>query len=1099
MPEAQSDADPFVRQWCAKALASSAQEQQSIQRHLAKVLLQIDRLQVNTLHAWAAASLEQFGPLIGLPNPLQWRQTSSNAVDQAWRRWWTRLVESVSPDELLGLSLLGVKPQGLATRVAARLAQPLSPLSPDPIVHWRMQLGRWRTGAATDVALEALMRANEVIEASIGAKSRIKLNGNKVRAGTVAEVASTVERVWRLHTPAKGAIEKLHEVGHRFRLVRLAKDEHQLEQLQAEPFWQVLDAMSAWIEQSQGLLAGLIEEAATALRADLNQQQLMSAVLDFDDQMAWMHEACCRHPLRERFVTAVAQSVRGVLIDECQDTDPRQWSILGALFGGRSCCPVVLVGDPKQAVYRFRGADVHAYVAVRDGGLVDSRGEVRACEVHRLAENQRSHEGVIRDVNHLLMPAALWIEPGLSYAGAQRGAKPLPAFTDISGVGDGVVGWLAPQSKTAQANPRQPGADEAVIVASLVREIQRLLDPAQVSFDGRAVRPDDIAVLVNSHDQAGRIREQLVAQGLPVRLDREALSLFALPEAQELRVVLRALATPADPRALASAALVLGTCPSSIEFNQSLQRLALRGPQAILDLPMWLDAAPRLSWQGMVDPMTKQVWRELLEALIHACAGSSTLEQALDWLDERCLRSGEAMHDRWLDQTQHSIAVLTTFAAKGLEFAFVFIPYAWKSGAQHQVARLRLGIDHQDGQPSVLDIARFHDENTDRALAQAEMADAVRRLYVGLTRAIVRATLVLFSGHVLKHLETVHGPLAVDGPWPIAIQPLPEVPVEPLTTPGVWRRQSATPSSRSARAVALVQPLVSAPKPSVLSTSFTALTRTLSLNTEARIARVLDESLRQDPADLTEPTDPRELLPEVRREGARGLSFGIALHSMLERWNFRQAFPVAWAQQWPGAQHDVVDATQIVEWMNSLVNLPLDPITGMGLAQWHEKSILREWEFTLRLKHSQWDAVNELLHRYAWALSGPKTDGPANGVLRGAADLVLMDPQGRFHLLDWKSNFLGPRLIDYGPARLDQAMLDGQYHLQWLLYGVALHRWLTRRLPAYEPAQHLGSVHYVFLRGAGLHDERGQALGHWGRPLPVEMIIAVNRILDSDA
>jgi exodeoxyribonuclease V beta subunit len=805
------------------------------------------------------------------------------------------------------------------------------------------------------------------------------------------------------------------------------------------------------------------------------------------------------------------------LMDECQDTDARQWAILGALFGGASRAPIVMVGDPKQAVYRFRGADVQAYIQVRERGLLDLQGRARKLERCTLNSNQRSTPAVIESVNRLLAEQPVWLDPGLGYPGAIRGAKTLPVLHDVAWLpppGDpGTFGIVLPEKGSV------PAIEDAILDA-VVAETRRILDPMQVRIDGRAVKPGEIAVLVNSHSQAAAVVKRFKGVGMACALQRFDKPLFSELASLDFEIVLQAIEDPLNAGRRRAAAVVLGWVDDA-DFINRIQDFSLHWPRQCFALAAWLDTAPRRGLAAIDEDGAAcvgdhgEIWRELHQQMLSAPQACTSAREALRWL-QRKRAEGQGQDERVMPEAPDAIHVMTSFAAKGLEFAFVFVPFAWRAGKSGSDAEL---VSQRLGEPSVLDVAVYRQGHAETALANAKLADAVRQFYVAITRAVLRTVLFMREGEVIGHLMKHRvNPLVPD---------LPALPmVEHQVAINDWLKQlepwsgiahdsdntspdTDNPSSVAKR-VSLVTAVRPSRSPSMWPSSFTSIMR----QRPEQDAGDMDEQVEEVERSIDPPDEIlldqalRTPLPKVRVDGARGLSFGIQLHELLAEEDFQAPLSEAALQRWlraarPGEQSveaqrdEAVPLTmQYQSWWDELRHWPLTTSIQACLAKWPGERLAREWPFSLRVKRSSLAAVEAMLKPLGFSQPDLARLRVPEGLLRGSIDLVLQDDDGRFHLLDWKSNFLGRDVEDYLPKALDRAMSEAGYHLQHMLYALALHRWLGKVKPDYHPREHLGEVHFLFLRGL-IHSGPNQA-GHWHRPIDVTLVEAMDRLVQHD-
>jgi exodeoxyribonuclease V beta subunit len=242
------------------------------------------------------------------------------------------------------------------------------------------------------------------------------------------------------------------------------------------------------------------------------------------------------------------------------------------------------------------------------------------------------------------------------------------------------------------------------------------------------------------------------------------------------------------------------------------------------------------------------------------------------------------------------------------------------------------------------------------------------------------------------------------------------------------------------------------------------------------------------------PTEGAEPEPEGVFAFPRGIRAGQCLHGILEEMDFqsgdgpelrrlvrrhleRQGLDPAW--EW-----------LVARWILDVLAAPLDAETGLRLNAVAAPDRVAEMGFYLPLSPLRAAQLERLMSDWRGGAGPGLAFGRVQGMLNGFIDLILVH-RGRYYLLDYKSNHLGNRYGDYGRERLQAAVREHPYDLQYLIYSVALHRYLQRRLPGYDYRRHFGGVYYLFLRGMG--PERGDSGIYRDRP-PLELIEALDRL-----
>jgi exodeoxyribonuclease V beta subunit len=789
---------------------------------------------------------------------------------------------------------------------------------------------------------------------------------------------------------------------------------------------------------------------------------------------------------------------RAALIDEFQDTDQVQYRIFRAIFADDRM-PLFLIGDPKQAIYSFRGADIFAYLAAKD--------DIPAARHFTMDKNWRSTPQLVAAVNLLFsrQPRRPLLFAKLDYpqvTAAHQEQPLLLAGHDAAPLQLWFMGREADSSK-----PLDLGRARTRIVTTVGREIAALLaDGANGSatIGPGPVEPGDIAVIVRSHGEAGLIHEELVSRGIPAVV-RSSASIFATDEAVELCTLLAALAEPnheGKVRAALTTAL-LGVSGNEIarlleEEDATEWEQHLAGFRDYHDLwqshgftTMFRRLLTREGVRGrlLALPNGERRLTNLLHCseLLHAEESSARLgiDPLYTWFCNQVASPPEGdEHQIRLESDEKAVRILTIHVSKGLEFPIVFCPFSWggvfandETVVCHDGGRMTADF----GSP---DLARH------RQLAREEsLAENLRLLYVALTRAQYRCYLVWGR---FRHSESaalaylLHGPQG-DEPADLLdylAEELKDVSDAALLAP----LQALAGEARGALALT-VNPEVSGAMVVPAATTLPALhCRTLDRRIETGWKVSSFSSFAEGHHETAELPDRDErrtgepgavVIPPVESSifaFPRGARAGTFIHEIFEKLDFAATAAAAVAT----LVHDALGRSSFSgKWREPLTAMVQQAITvplGRGdhcfrLADLAPHSWLTEMEFFFPLKFITAKQLTAVLQQHAG--SAPADLGrvatllnfrEVRGMVRGFVDLVFTH-NGKYYLLDWKSNHLGNRVEDYGQEQLSKAMSGNLYPLQYLLYTVALNRYLQLRDPAYCYEDHFGGVFYLFLRG----------------------------------
>jgi exodeoxyribonuclease V beta subunit len=843
---------------------------------------------------------------------------------------------------------------------------------------------------------------------------------------------------------------------------------------------------------------------AHAVRNEVDRRKRSRHILGFDDLLTRLQQTLADEHTGPAAAARLRARYRIVLVDEFQDTDGVQWEILRRAFHG--VATLVLIGDPKQAIYAFRGADVHAYLDATK--IADERAT--------LGQNWRSDPELLRGLDALLRGAALG-DPRIAVAPVSAAHAGRSLATD------------APPVQLRMVRAMAMPVDEArqLVTRDVVHEIVALLERAP-SFTPRvgAVRPlqpADLAVIVRTNAQLDLVHEALLAAGVP-SVQRTTSSVFRTSAAADWIVLLEALEQPhrsGRVRRLAVSPFV-GWDAAGLLDAEDVDRLALRvrgwlrvyeqrGVAALLETISRDERLPsRLLGQVDGERLLTDL-RHVSEAL-HAATltGQLGLTAGLEWLRHRVEEAGEdssVERSRRLDSDAAAVQVVTVHASKGLEFPVVFVPFGW---------------DRWVREP---DIPLFHEDVTERRVRNVggpggpsfradqardkseEFGEDLRLLYVALTRAQAQVTAWWAPSTKNTPFAPLHRllfcPAPADGvpervpvrgeavaqAATLAVDGCLSVDVVPEAGDVTWTRPTDAPAVLTAAMLGRTLDT------SWRRTSYSALTSGVhesgpAIGSEPEVEEKDDEPVTAVPAaaarELREVVSPMDELPA-------GAAFGTLVHAVLEHVD-----PTAGELLGEVEQHATeqvarvgppdVDPIALSAALLPALRTPLGSIfEGRALADIAPADRLAELDFELPLRGGDrpngtsrlgdlaalLDAhlpPDDSLLGYADVLRDPMLgDTVLKGYLAGSIDAVVR-VGGRYLVIDYKTNRLGVpdaplTAWDYRPAALAAAMIEAHYPLQALLYDVAVHRFLRWRLPSYDPAAHLGGVLYLFLRG----------------------------------
>ncbi|WP_428636783.1 exodeoxyribonuclease V subunit beta [Shewanella sp.] len=874
----------------------------------------------------------------------------------------------------------------------------------------------------------------------------------------------------------------------------------------------LLDHIARLSERVEDLVPSFLYGARDGIQARFAAQKQRKNLRTPDDLLIALADALSEPRDPEQLLAqAIAKRFPIALIDEFQDTDPLQYQIFSRIYQGKqpdnSELGLLMIGDPKQAIYAFRGADIHTYI--------HARGQTP--HHYSLDTNYRSSSNMIAAVNQLFSRHQ---DPFISQAIPFEIIKPSPMAADKRLI------EAAPQSaalrlKLLSEHP-DSGLNKATarsqLAADAANEIARLLNEAQRGEclkQDKPLKAKDIAVLVRDRNEAAYIKSALSERGIgAVFLSRD--SVFDTLEAKELALVLLAVANPKDERALRSAMAtrLLGYDAQAIHaFNQD-EDTRQQLPEAfdnlhhtwlkrgVMPCLMALAADTRLIERLLADQDGQRRltdFRHLGELLQQKASELDGISALLNWYQQTLIEinSTEEAQLR-LESEQNLVQIVTIHKSKGLEYPVCFLPFI--SLARDNRRRPAPMLYHEQ-EELIWDITQS-DEGWEKYKAE-NLAEDLRLLYVALTRPVLACYLYIANHSRFTKRDGITSQLCET-----AVGYL--LGIENKACEFADIQAAATNLASDAISVCSVdteQALLSF-IPSQKTQAGPLMARTLTRPSEipwrvgsysGLVKHAAHEQVHPGMGDEAFPEleqistdEPGEL---TRFNFERGANAGSFLHWVLEQIDFTQAEADLGTELPKAIERYGIDEQYLPvleHWYLDLLGAPLDN-EGLCLAKLAPQQKLVEMEFYMPIGELQAQALNSLLKQYGY--SAALNFDTLQGMLKGFIDLTF-EYQGRFFIADYKSNHLGDHLLAYDQIAMQRAIAAHHYDLQYIIYSLALHRYLKLRLPDYQYDRDVGGCYYLFLRGMSTQSPGSGVF--YDKP-PLALIQALDTLLSGAA
>ena len=1168
----------------------SAADLASAKKRLQEALSGFDRASIFTIHSFCQRALAESAFESARPFECEIEASDADVLRETVDDYWRNEVATVSrlfADFLLRESKTG-SPDSLAKQIRSYVGMRGLALLPAEVTEKpdeaAFQATFERTARAWVEAQPALcdfVVAGVIDGAPLGLPGRAKLNGQRINEKARRSLFDTAARAFARDSIGLDLFPKIERL-----------DREHLQAITREgivPDLPLFDLCGELIRQVEPFRRWEIELRKRLLAwapGEIQRRRARRGVQSYDDLLLHLLDAIER-PGGERLAARLRARWPIALIDEFQDTDPAQFRIFDRVYprqaaGGRTdggespYGPLFFVGDPKQAIYSFRRADVFAYLEARS----------QADAIYELRRNHRSDPLLVKGVRTLFdVPQPLVfdeITPSPAEAAERTDREELVTPGDERPPLR--ISFL--QRRTNDKDVELNLAAKAAVrlaTRETVGEIAALLESDSGAtirgWDGatRKVLGSDIAVLVRSNQQAKQVRRALTATGIPSVLSVQA-SVFGTETASELERVLRAVQDPSDERLLC-AAFATSLCGVSGEDVDAARRAP--DSDAARD---WEERVQNFrnynrTWanRGFLEMFRALLDREGIPArilraaegerrltdLLHLgeCLGSEAvhrrlrIEALMTWFADARRRAGddESVDDAddsrmRLESDDELVKIVTVHKSKGLQYGIVFLPFAW-DGRLHAGGKSPQSVQKRDpvffhvpdggGFTTALDFGSAEYPRNAGRMSREERAEILRLFYVAITRAKHRCHIIwgrvgtnrggnnnIVSATSAPAWLFHRRPLAGEGPRPTDPEAAELADFEEI------RRQFEGLHDADLRQdlealrerapdcidIDLVEEAPVSPLSRSSATRRALRARSWTAEHEPRASRMLSFTYlaTSHASDAAGPASEASDVPDhdggpetpVARPGGfedvaafpSGPVAGEAFHAVFERLAFEDLDPddagavaekvrpfVASALVTHGLRDAAAWTPEVARTIARTVCTPLDaalppnakPGASLRIAGLRPENRLQELEFHFPIAEVNGARLAEAIRTdaacrgFSWS-----ANESLEGFLKGYVDLVFQGDDGRFYVVDYKSNRLGDSVSDYAHEALRADMAKHRYPLQSLIYTFALHRLLRSRLPGYDPAEHLGGSFYLYLRAVGLGPDPAAGIFH---------------------
>jgi len=1003
------------------------------QRLLKEAVLFLDETAILTIHSFCQRILTEFAfetsQVFGSEILTDTKSIITDRVNAFWRKYITTLDVAL----LQALINAGISRDNLVrlmdNALGGKAFTPNEPL-PDHFLSADYQADRYAVISEMENRIEAIKQAilNYISANSISIRQATEKNNyaNKSMLHLLYDPAILLAAI--VKNKDKGYVQKLYG--------QILLDYEKIPPIETEK----AVVLTAIIHQVYKLAIQIIVAETDRYKQQNNQ-------LSFDDMIVKLHRAVVIDN-NEFLISSLKIKYKAAFIDEFQDTDKVQYEIFDRLFSTDAV--LFYIGDPKQSIYAWRKADIFTYFKAGDA----------VANLFGMNTNYRSSNNFIDAMNQFFLP-----EEGFDTFCFSAEAGDVD-YIKVEPPAAAFKGELYKNKQPDIPITLYKNPNNGSIIQTVVAQIIELLGSEQYTIEEkgtfRKIRPSDIGILVRIHDQAADLKQLLSRLGIPA-VTIDDTKLFLSNEAGNMLYLLaavidinasninRALLSPLtgftvadilamdDELALSrfkkyqllweteGVYVMLARFIADYHVKQELLKETVEnGERIITNTLQLMEVLHKVQTQKLFSPLELTNWLK---------RGIEGMEVEGDEFEQR------------VESDEEAVKIVTIHKSKGLEYNIVFAPF------------LDLLSEPRDGFVTFRDTATgdylFADKsllNNERlAITKQQLEQENRRLiYVAITRAVYKCYINKNTFNKFKEssLAAFTNALEISKPPFIAFETPPELPTD-------YRYKKSVPQIKPAYLIANHFQLKEVNWRKLSYTFLDVVHQSTFKSNAAKGLDAYDEF--------------------IFNQLKRGANTGNLLHHIFERIDFTDS------QRW---QQVIENALK-----RFISNSPVESVSHLTTLLNHvTEATIKVAGTSFQLKDLQWDKkLNELEFDFNVALFNPdavsrlstpeipiqiKYAKELEGIMNGKIDLFF-EQGGKYYILDWKSNFLGDRPSDYSKENIHAAMTESNYHLQYLVYTLALKKYCQLRVPGFDYDTHFGGVIYLFVRGVRKDKEQG--------------------------
>lgn len=1043
-----------------------------IQR-LKETLFSFDEASIFTIHGFCQKLLREESLAFGVQSDFEIIQDTSELIQDSVDAFWRKIVKEYS-DSKLGQGLLEflmsekITPEKLKPIIEKILGKPYANLLSEEGLKQKVQTKKESVQVLNEHLAYQWKEDKDALNKLIFSG---KLNKRSYKPDAFKEIWKTLE-IWinssKIHF--KG-FDKLENFGKE----KIDKSVTKGNEVHVPVLCELIDEFLAEISNLNMIKADFLLNAIVEINEDIEIQKEKNNALSFDDLLQKVAKN-----IDSKLAQKIAAQYPIGLVDEFQDTDPIQYSIFKQIYEAQDAS-LFMIGDPKQAIYSFRGADLFTYF--------DATSDVSDDQQYSLNNNYRANEQLISAVNAIFSKHKqpfVFDQPLFREAYFPEGKNQKKLF--LSGEEQVPLSFIDCKSDTKNKN------ESKILVSEYVADQVKKLLVEDYSIGKNPVRPKDISILVRTKVEAAQIQNALDNKGIK-SIARSNASVFKTLECSELKLILKAVIDHSNADLIRAALItsfigynseeILALIHDESKWGKIVQLFRFADEQwnkygvseAFNELDNFFGIRERLSTLKNAERRITNLYH--LEELLadHENKHKTSSNSIIRFLNQKILSSSTPSDEELirLESDLDLVTITTLHSSKGLEYPIVFVPFLWDDFERRNNQGYSMLEFHDSDNKLQIDVAPKGDD-LGHAIARNEaLADALRLSYVALTRAEAACYIPFVNYKSITNsplLALICGPKTVlDNKRKLENQ--------------LNLFYSELRSLDNAKSICVVEsseilkrvcPRKQTGKQESLFSfnnysakkftrhdkdQFSRIVSFSSLTSSKETKSVVKDYDELEFADGTELNEIEEIQTLSRFTFPRGSATGNLLHNIFEHVNFECTDS---HQQIINDHFEASDLDQkwlpvLNRWVEESLDHPLNE--EIHLSKLTSSNVLKELEFHFPVNQINTDKIISTIRKES---SGENPNSSISGFMKGFIDLIFRH-EGKYFILDYKSNHLGDMLEDYGFKSLKNKIISSSFDVQYHIYVLALKLYLEQRDGNFDFEKNFGGVFYFFLRG----------------------------------